>query len=85
MKMKRLHANVGSRNTALEKRPEVLKAISVYAAIYILRGVIYHLMCIIRSQAFIGEKGIGVESRASSDVLVYFFLQCCLATAGGRH
>src|SRR6266567_3516293 len=30
--MKRLHANVGSRHAALEKRPEVFKRVGVYAA-----------------------------------------------------
>ena len=33
VKMKRFHTHVGSRNAALEKRPEILKPVRVHAAI----------------------------------------------------
>ena len=81
--MKRLHANVGSRNPALEKRPEVLKAIGVYAAIYVLRGMVNNLMRIIGRQSVIGQERIAIERRTSRDMLAYLFLQYSLATA--RH
>src|SRR2546421_3301216 len=82
--MKGLHANVGSRDTALEKRPEVLKAVSVYATVYILAGVVNYLMRVVASESFIREQGIGVERGSSSDVLAYFVLQY-LAAAARNH
>ncbi len=42
--MKRLYTNVGSSQPALEQRPEVLKAVRVYAAIYVLLRMIDDLM-----------------------------------------
>src|SRR5208337_4442409 len=82
--MKRLHANVGSRNPALEQRPEVLQAVSVYAAIYVLSRVVNDLMSVFTCQSFVGHEGIGIESRASSNVLAYFLLQY-LAAAIRNH
>ncbi len=77
-KMKRFHANVGSRNATLEKRPEIFKAVSVDAAIYVLSGVVNDLMCVIACQPFIREQCIGIESRASFYMLADFTLQCLL-------
>src|SRR5437660_112684 len=73
--MKRLYRNVGSRNPALQQRPEVFKAVGVYAAIYVLSRVVNDLMRVFACQAFIGEQGVSVESRASGDVLAHFILQ----------
>src|SRR5437667_10323778 len=80
--MKRFHTHIGSRDAALEQRPEVLKAIGVYSTIYILAGVVNHLMRIFSCKTFIGLEGIGVERSASSDMPAYFFLQHCFATTG---
>ncbi len=74
VKMKRFDANVGSRNPALEQRPEVLKAIRVYATVHILSGMIYNLMRVISRQSVVGHERIAVERRASSNVLADFFL-----------
>src|SRR2546429_8835318 len=82
--MKGLHANVGSRDTALEKRPEIFKAVGVYATVYILAGVVNYLMRVVASESFIREQGIGVERGSSSDVLAYFVLQY-LAAAARKH
>src|SRR5437868_6536557 len=77
--LQRFHANVGSRNTALEKRPEILKRVSVYAAIHVLRSVVNNLVRVIGCQSFIGKQRISVESRASFNVLANLCLQGTLA------
>src|SRR5438045_608757 len=77
--MKRLHANVGSRYSALEQRPEVLKRVGVYAAIHVLRSVVNNLVRIVGRQSFIGQQGVSVESRASFNVLANLSLQGTLA------
>jgi len=76
--MKRLHANVGSRNPALEKRPEILKAVRMDAPVNILNGMVHDLMRVIRCQSFVGEQGVGVESRASFYMLANLRLQLML-------
>src|SRR5712691_8798030 len=73
--MKRLHAHVGSRDPALQQRPEVLKAVGVYATIHVLNGVIYHLMNVVSRQTFVGHEGIGIERGSSFDMFPYFILQ----------
>jgi hypothetical protein len=73
--MKRLHANVGPRNAALEQRPEILKAVSVYATVNVLSRVIYDLMRVVAGQSIVGLKSIGIESSASLYVSVDFCLQ----------
>src|SRR5438128_2132945 len=79
--MKRFHTHTGSRDSALEQRPEIFKSVGVYATVYILAGVVNHLMRIFSCKTFIGLEGIGVESSASSDMPAYFFLQHSFATA----
>ncbi len=79
--MKRFYADVGSRDSALEQRPEILKAIGMHAAIYILSRMVNNLMCIVTGQSFIRHQGIGIERSASGDVLAYFILQYLSATA----
>jgi hypothetical protein len=80
--MERFHANVGSRNPALEETPEVFKAVGVYATVYILSRVVNCLVRVLARQTFIREQGIGIECRAGGYVLSYFLLQDFLATAG---
>src|SRR5437867_460274 len=80
--MKRLHAHIGSRDAALEQRPEIFKAVGVYATVYILAGVVNHLMRIFSCETFIGFESIGVKRSTSSDMPAYFFLQYSFATAG---
>src|SRR5258707_4773328 len=79
--MKRLYRNIRARDAALEQRPEVFKAIGVYAAIHILGSVVYDLMRVFASQSFVGHKRIGIERSASSDMLAYLILQNLLAAA----
>src|SRR2546423_11978804 len=78
--MKRFHAHVGSRHSALEQRPKVFKAVSMYTAIHVLSSMIYALVSVVGSQSFIRKQGVGIECRASSDVFAYFILQYSLAT-----
>src|SRR5258708_5626924 len=80
--MKRFHANVGSRNPALEKRPEILKPVGVDATVYVLSRMVNYLMRVVRCQSIVGHKRIAVERSASGDMLANFFLQDSLATAG---
>ena len=54
----------------------------MYVAIYVLYSVIHDLMSVFARQSVIGFECIGVESRASSDMLANFLLQDALATAG---
>src|SRR5213080_1736518 len=82
--MKRFHANVGSRNPALQQRPEVLKAVGMYAAIYVLSRVVNDLMSVLAGQSLIRKQGVSIKSRASSDMLAYFILQY-LATTTRNH
>src|SRR6266568_1235495 len=77
--MKRLYAHVGSRNPSLQQRPEVLKAVGMYAAIHVLRSVVNNLVSVIGCQSFIREQGVSIERRASFHVLANFRLQCILA------
>src|SRR5260370_1226873 len=78
--MKRLHANVGSRNTALQQRPEILQPISVNATVNVLHGMVNNFVRVFRGESFIGFKGVRVESRASFDVLADFALQSMFLT-----
>jgi len=77
-KMKRFDRHIRARDAALEERPEILKAVGVYAAIHVLHGMIDNLVRVVGSESFIGKQSIGVESRASFDMLADFALQCSL-------
>src|SRR5205085_2456359 len=72
-------AYIGSRDAALQQRPEVLQAVGMYATIHVLSRMVNNLVRVIGCQSFIREQGISVESRSSFDVLAYFSLQCALA------
>src|SRR5882762_9218608 len=84
--MKRLNTNVGSTNAALEKAPEVLKAIGVNHPIDVLDGMVHHAVRVIRFQSLIGEQQIGIDVAASLDMLADFSLQnLFLATRDNRN
>src|ERR1700688_1432865 len=76
--MKRFHRNIGARDAALEKTPEILQAIRMHAAIDVLSSVVNDLMRIVRRQSIVGHECIAIESRASGDVLVNLRLQFML-------
>src|ERR1700722_13640345 len=73
--MKRFHANVGARNTALEKAPEVLNPISMNLAIYVLLRMVDDFMCVLILQRFVGIVFVAVKKRVKSDVFVNVFSQ----------
>src|SRR5271166_7195459 len=72
--MKRFHTHVGSGQPALQQRPEVLHAVSVYAAIYILNRVVNDLMSITSFQSVIGNPFVTIERGASLHMLSDFGL-----------
>src|SRR5271157_296465 len=73
--MKRFHAHVSTMQPALQQRPKVLKAIGVYAAIYVLNRVIYDLMLELIMESFVSAHLISVECGSSFDVLTNDGLQ----------
>ena len=46
-KMKRFHTHIRARDAALQQRPEVLKAVRVYATIHVLHGMVNNLVRVI--------------------------------------
>src|SRR6266852_3427326 len=82
--MERFNRHIRARDTALEEAPEVLKAIGVYAAIYVLSRMVNDLMRVVRCQSIVGHESVAVERRTSSYMLTYFLLQHGLATAGNN-
>src|ERR1035437_6005533 len=82
--MKRFHANIGSRDAALQETPKILKPVRVHAAIYVLCGVVNDLMRVIRCQSIVGHERIAVKRSASGYMLAYFLLQYSLTTAGNN-
>src|SRR6059036_1323566 len=80
--MKRLHAHIRTRDATLEQRPEILKAVGMYATVHIFAGMVNHLMRVFSCETFVGLESIRVECSTSSDMLTYFFLQHTFATTG---
>jgi hypothetical protein len=73
--MERFDAHISTVDAALQQRPEVFKAVGVDAPVDVLDSVIDDRMGILASQSLIGEKGIGVESSTSLNMLLYFRLE----------
>jgi hypothetical protein len=73
--MKRLHAHVGSADSTLQKRPEILQAVRMDMPINIGYGVINHLMRILASQPVVRLERVAVERRASFYMLAYLSLK----------
>jgi len=73
--MKRLYSNVGSMQPAFEKRPEVFKAVSVYAAFYVLDRMVHNIMRIDASEFVVGDGIVGVELRSELDLIQNLVLQ----------
>src|SRR5208283_519279 len=76
--MKRLDSHVGSLQAALQERPEVLHAISMYAAIYILNRMVYDLVNEVAMQTFVTAHLIGKEFGSEFDMLTDDGLQSFL-------
>src|SRR4029077_20642768 len=82
VEMKRLHAHIRPRNTALQQAPEILQSICVYAAIHVLHSVINHLVSVVGRESFIGEQLIRIQRSPSRDVFPHFILEHALSTVG---
>ena len=67
--MERFDAHIGSANAPLEKAPEILKAVSVDSPVDVLNSMVDDLMQIVFAQTFVAAHLIGVERRASFNVL----------------
>src|SRR5882762_1730860 len=67
--MKRFYVHVSSFESAFEKRPEVLKAVSVNFPACIAFKVVDYLAVIIFLQIVIGHERIGANCRACLDML----------------
>src|ERR1039457_602254 len=80
--MERFDTNVASRNAALEQRPEVLKAVGVNLPINVFLGMVNDFVGVLGSQPVIRGQSIGVEGRASFDVLLDFGLQNATLATG---
>src|SRR5271157_5968241 len=76
--MERFHTHVSTMQAALEQRPEIFKAIGVYAAIYVLNRVIYDLMLELVMQSLVSTHLVSVERGACFDVLTNDRLQSFL-------
>src|SRR5437016_13118851 len=73
--MERLHAHIGSVQTALQQTPEVFHAIGVNFAVHIFNGVIDDGVVVVRVQPFIGLKFIAVDRCSCFYVLTNLRLQ----------
>lgn len=67
--MKRFNTNIGAANATLEQAPEVFHAVRVDIAANIFAGVVNRFMNIVRVQAIIGAKRVGVNVRSGFNVL----------------
>ena len=74
--------NVGSGDAALKQRPEVLKAVGVNLPINVFLGMVNNLMGVLGSQSVVGRQCVGVEGRASLDMLLNFGLQHATLATG---
>src|SRR6266536_5670701 len=73
--MKRFHANVGSTDAALKQRPEVFHSVGVDATVYVLNRMVNDAVSVFALQSTIPTHLIGVERRASFNVLANDGLQ----------
>ena len=83
--MERLNTNVGAIDTALQQRPEILKAVGVDATVDILDGVIDDLVGIVAGESFIREQEVSVEGGTRFDVLADLSLKDGLSAALDDH
>src|ERR1700680_1502330 len=76
--MERLNTHVGSMQTTLEKRPEVLQAVCVYAAIHVFCSVVNDLVLVLLAQTFVTAHLISEQRGSRVDVLTDDWLQSFL-------
>jgi hypothetical protein len=67
--MERFDGYIGALEGALQETPEVLKAIGMDLAINVCLGVIDDVVNVVTAESLIGEMRVGVQGRASLNVL----------------
>jgi hypothetical protein len=67
--MKRLYANISPLECAFQKRPKILKAVSVNVAVRVANRMVNHAPVVIHFEIVIGHERIGANRRACFDVL----------------
>lgn len=83
--VKRLDADVGTVQTALQEAPEVFHCIGVNVAVYVFNRVVDDGVLIVGTQAVVGLQFIGKDCRASFDVLSDLFLKFPLTAVIYNH
>src|SRR5271157_1045332 len=73
--MKRFHTHVSTSKAALQQRPEILHAVSVYAAMYVAHGMIYDSMLKFAVQTPVAARFIGEQCAPEVNVLSHDGLQ----------
>src|SRR5271165_3608978 len=74
--MKWFDTNVASSDAALQETPEVFESVGVNLPINVFLGVVNDFVGIFLSQSIVGCQSIGVQGRASFDVLFNASLEC---------
>src|SRR5258708_3684639 len=77
--MKRLNADIGAADAALQKAPKVFQSVGVNATAHITVSVIYDFMDVIWPQSLIGQERISTEETVRGNVLPDCGLQSTLA------
>src|SRR5271169_1968267 len=73
--MKRLNGNISTMQPALKQRPEVLKAIGVYAALHVLDRMVNHVMRVDAGKLGVCDGIVGIKLRAELDLIQNLVLQ----------
>src|SRR5260370_9788540 len=79
--MKRFDAYIGALESALQKTPEVLKAICVNLSIHVGNGMVNHLVVIISNESLVGRQSISEQRGSGRYVLSHFGLEWLLLAA----
>src|ERR1700722_2056722 len=69
--MKRFHSNVSSAKAALQQRPEVLNALSMYLSIHVLLKMVHKSMVVFRFEIVVSSKLISHNRRASLNKITH--------------
>src|ERR1039458_473366 len=72
--MERFNGNIGSAQSALQERPEILDSLSVDFPVYVVLKVVDDLVSEIIRQTAVADEFIGVHFRARENVLADDFV-----------
>jgi hypothetical protein len=73
--VKWFNADIRAVDAALQKTPEVLKAVGVNATVDVLNRMVDHLMRELSGQSLIGKQRVSIERGTRFDVFAYLRLQ----------